>query len=548
MRTVLAALVLLFAALPARAAFEQILKLGDPAPAIGTAGYTIASYVEPPSMVAGDFEPYVVFHVTIAGPGVTAANSHVIYRWSPSTDVQRVARGGDLVIFPDGSSRLLTQLETPIADDFGWVAFTSQLDDFTRGLVVWNALSEARIGVARVGLGVVLQCESVSGAPCGPAPGTLTSIATFNDRRGAAFASYVGLLGDVEHRVVFRAPVNAPGFGAPDALWMRTMVEPTGASSLVNLANSLQKADGAGSTTYFDDFTDVVLCDSRDAVGLATVSRDAPYAVYYFAPGGDGHTLLKRGYAPDATPRRDLHCLGSYVGYVGGYTPVVDPGLYNKGAFLLDIDTMVQNQLYLYGLSVPPDPLGETLGAPVGAAVALDVQVSGLPAMVYAAKLLTFFTGNDVLVFDLDGSAPAYTIAWEGDTDEEVQTMWSAAVNSRGNVALHLRRPDTTQEIRVFDPRGNTIASVGAGDPIELAPGDTRPITTFWLLGGTFGNDVAVTGSGRDGQVGALTDSGLLAALVFYGPGSGGQPPGVAVATAPVVPEGFADGFEDVAP
>jgi len=300
--------------------------------------------------------------------------------------------------------------------------------------------------------------------------------------------------------------------------------------------------------TYFDDFTDVVLCDGTFLVGLATVSRDAPYAVYSFQEGGDLHALVKRGYAPDATPRRDLHCLDPYLGYIGGYSLDPDPGdETDKGAFLIDLDTDRLNQMYASTLTVPPDPPATTLGAPVGAAITRDSQFGMLPAMVYAARLIgPIFAGRDAIYLDLD-FGPAYMIAYENDLARNIDTLWSAAVDARGNVALHLRRPDLTQEVRVVDPRGNTLESIRAGDPITIAPGDTRSITTFWLLGGTFGNDVVVTGAGGDGQVGAITNRGELVLLINYSAAPGGQP-GVVVVSAPVVPEGFKDGFEDVTP
>ena len=34
-------------------AFEVIIRIGDPAPQIGTSGYTIESFVEPPSIISG---------------------------------------------------------------------------------------------------------------------------------------------------------------------------------------------------------------------------------------------------------------------------------------------------------------------------------------------------------------------------------------------------------------------------------------------------------------------------------------------------------------
>jgi hypothetical protein len=164
----------------------------------------------------------------------------------------------------------------------------------------------------------------------------------------------------------------------------------------------------------------------------------------------------------------------------------------------------------------------------------------------FAAKLIgPIFGGREVVFL----GTPAYgTLAYENDVARNIDTLWAVAANDRGVFALHLRRPDATQEVRVRDWRLRDVASIRAGDPITISPGDTRSITGFWLLGGTFGNDVVVTGAPVDGQLGAFTGRGELALLVNYSASPGGAPPGVVVVSAPVVPEGFSDGFEDVTP
>ena len=94
---------------PAGAQFEVLLKVGDPAPGFG-AGYTVASFVEPPSMA----DLRVLLLVGVDGPG--SDDPMAIYHWSRSGGLTRVAYTGQTVFFIGGLSRTLTFLESPITD------------------------------------------------------------------------------------------------------------------------------------------------------------------------------------------------------------------------------------------------------------------------------------------------------------------------------------------------------------------------------------------------------------------------------------------------
>ena len=93
-------------------AFEVIIRIGDPAPQIGTSGYTIESFVEPPSIISGSGPDsgYSVFHVTIAGPGVVAVDTHALHNRAHALGPESATVGG--IHQAAGGVFLLTHSET----------------------------------------------------------------------------------------------------------------------------------------------------------------------------------------------------------------------------------------------------------------------------------------------------------------------------------------------------------------------------------------------------------------------------------------------------
>jgi hypothetical protein len=540
----------ILAACPSATALDVILRIGDPAPQIGTGGYTIESFVEPPSIVS-DFtrdSGYAVFHVTIAGSGVVANNSHVIYRWSRGSGLQRVARGGDSIVFPDGT-RVLTILESPMAARYGAVAYTSQMDDGRRGLVLWRP-GVPPLGIARVGQGVVIPCDALAGGPCGPVAGTLGSLPTFADRKGLVFVSESDLLGIRRHHLAFRGVVqNTGGFGTPDALWYRELSEGNNAGTLLNLSNSLRKAEGLGATNvYFDDFTDLSFCSASFLLGLATVSRDAPFVVYRFRETGM-HTPLGRDYAPDMVPRRDLHCGDQTGSYLGGLSGAPFDGVVaSKGVWWIDTATAVQSQVYSNTVTPAPAPVGATLGAPLGQA---PTSMLG-DGSVFAARMIgSSANGRAGIYIGAPGFALMpliYETQVLPDASQVVDRIWSVAVDFYGLALAHLRFADQRQAVRLLSTELSEARTLlTTGDAIMVAPGDVRNLTSFWLLGGTFGNDPVVTGSGKDGLQGAFALNGDAVFVAYYGP-SASAPAGAAMVATQISFPLFADGFEDPPP
>lgn len=543
-----------------------ILRTGDVAPQLGTVPATIDSFVEPPSIasapIASIFDRSLVpIHVTVAGENITPSNEHVIYLWSPSTGLQRVARGGDVAPFDGGNVRGLFVLESPIATRIGDVMFTAQTDRPGRGMVLWHA--GQLIGLAEVGQPVTIECESVSGLPCGPVTGaTLQTMATFGDRRGAAAQALQPTFEDgFSVLAAFRGAVQTTGFGTPDALWDRAYYRFLGTTKLTplrNVANSLLKADGiTATTTYFDDFTDVALClgilgQSYDLFGLATVSNGAPYAVYRF----DGnHTLLLRHHAPDLVPRRDFHCDGDYLAFAGGVTGApLDGNTFTRGAWTLREDGSELTQVYSANSTPAPGIPGAALGVPLGQA--LYDSGSG-PRSVFAANLVgsalagaaSVWRGRsmleDPILLAHEQQATSYGVP--------IQAIWGVHVNARGDTAFHVRLADQRQAIFVIDALGRFIPALLAGQPLPGAGGNVI-MDSFWTLGVTFGADPVVTGTGDDGIQGAFTVRGELPVVVYTR--TAAQPPGTSSGAAllhvkvplPPLPPLFADGFETPQP
>lgn len=532
-----------------------ILRTGDIAPQLGTAPVFIQSFVEPPS-ISDAYEPgecYVPIRVTVEGETVVPQNQHVMYVWSCGFGLRKIVRTSEVASFPT-TARAIVALESPIAGPDGVVAYTVQTDRPARGLVVNRGVNN--IGMVEVGDAVSIACESVSGPPCGPVAGTLSTMATFGDRKGAALgASITGF--DPPYTtdtvVAFRGAVQTTGFGVPDALWR--IDTSGGRGPLVNLANSLLHADGITGppVAYYDDFTDVAMHDADAGpivYGLATVSQGAPFVAYQFNENGS-HDLLLRHHAPDLVPRRDFHVAGR-LAFAGGVTATpLDGRTFTRGVWTMRRDGSDLTQVYYATLTPAPGIPGATLGPPIGQALVNNFQF----------RVFSVFAAN-LVGSSLAGAAGV----WRGVTAAEdpgllvleqhtnvngsaVQAIWGVHVNSRGDVAFHTRLQDQRQAIFVIDVNNDFIPVLLAGDPLP-GSGGSLVMDSFWTLGVTFGADPVVTGNGDDGIQGAFSEDGEIPVVVYTR--SAGQPPGstngaallhVAVPLSPLPPL-FADGFE----
>lgn len=517
---------LLFAlsAAPA-AAIELIAKVGDQAPGFA-GGTTITSFVEPPSISDGGF---AVFHVTVTG-GV-----HAILRWHRTTGLQRVAAGTDVVAFATGN-KTLAFLETPIADESGWVAFTATLSDGARGMVVWEPPSTLH-AVAEVGQTVSIECDTVGGGNCGPILAPLGTMATFADRKGAIFRLY----GDTIHEVEFRGSVTTSG--TPDAVWRWALIDDLpDPPTFWNLASSFEWADGTEAATYFDDFTDLAACgDTRFVLG--TVSHNAPYTAYDFNALGNARALQDRAEAPDMVARKDLHCANeSTFAYVGGRTDEpFDGDVTKKGVWI------GTTQLYSNTVTAAAGLTGSTLGTPLGQALTRHDP----PFSVFAANILGSTWNGRAGVWRGNGLGALELLLYEleplSDPVDSIDAIWAVHVGGTNANAFHVRTTSLDQAIlRAF---GANVAErvLTTGDTFPVAGGGTYTVDSFWTLGGTFGSDPVVTGTGQDGQLSALNARGEMALLMTVTPGGAGPEGGSAVTGAFQVvidPLIFADSFD----
>lgn len=537
-----------------------ILRTGDPAPQLGSLPVFIESFVEPPSIRISEdgSETFIPIRVTVMGQNVVAENKHVIYRWSRQSGLQKIVRTGEVVAFPS-TVRAIVAVESPIANAFGNVAFTAQTDRPARGLVV--AEGPSLLGMVEVGDPVSIACESVSGAPCGPVTGAqLATMPTFADRKGAAFAEerFESVPGSFVERNVslFRGTVQTTGFGVPDALWYITR-NGAARSPLINLANSLLKADDIGGTTYYDDFTDVALCRTifGDPVilSLATVSQGAAFAAYRFNVLGVGQLLL-RHHAPDMVPRRDFRCGFARVGFAGGVTDAPFNGdTAARSTYTMTQDGADLRQLYLANMTPAPGFPGATLGPPLGQAVG---GVGSREGSVFAANLVGSPLAGAATVWRASGPADLALVAHEQQTSPygaAITAIWTVHVGEYGDVVMHVRLADQRQAVYAVDSNDNRIPMLVSEAPL---PGDpTRTMVSFWTLGGTFGADPVVTGAALDGIQGAFTRRGEIPVVVYTRPA--GQPAGSPATGAalveltvpiPPLPPLFADGFESPPP
>lgn len=515
---------------PAAAAspLQVVLRVGDTAPGFA-GGTTVTSFVEPPSISNGGF---AVFHVTVTG-GI-----HAIYRWHRTTGVTLVAKGTDSLAFATGS-KTLTFLETPIADDLGWVAFTATLDDGQRGMVVWRPTG-ALYPVAEVGQTVSIQCEKTDFTPCtvNPVLGPLQNMATFNDRKAAIFRSHFDL--EDRHELFFAGTVTTSG--SPQGLFRWSIENDGGGESFGSVASTFMHYPGGSSTSYFNSFTSLAACGSY-RFALVGVAANPPLGVIDVDwSGGNAHISQDRHYTVDSVQRFDLHCRvpGLYA-FAGARSDVANDHTQSLRGVFVGTD-----QVYEYGQSAPvPDALS-TLAQPFGQAMTHDDP----PRSVFATRISGGgYGGSDGVwlgtvggaVFDLlveTHSLPAPA--------ELIGQIWAVHVGGTGTVAYHLSTNVSGQSIVRNSTRlGNPKRVLTAGDVVPDGSGGFSTVDSFWTLGGGFGDPV-VTGTGADGLVSALNDSGQFVLVVYTTPGAGLQAQGGAATGGMYVVELglFADDFE----
>jgi hypothetical protein len=522
-------MILLALALPGPLAaldLDTVARVGDPAPGFA-GGTTITSFVEPPSINDAGF---VALHVT-----VSPSNTHAIYRWHRSQSLQLVARGTDQLAFATGT-KTLTFLETPIVDDLGWVAFTATLDDGARGMVVWRPTGTL-YPVAEVGQTVSIQCEKTDFTPCtvNPVLGPLQTMATFNDRKAAIFRRHF----DVEemHELFFAGVVTTSG--SPQGLFRWAIEDDGGSESFASVASTFMHFPGGSSTSYFNVFSNLAACGSF-RYALVGVGSNPPLGVIDIDwTGGNAHIAQDRHYTVDLVQRTDLHCVPGDYSFAGARSDVPNDHTQSLRGVFVGTD-----QVYQYGQAAPvPDALS-TLAQPFGQAMTRDAP----PRSVFATRISGGgYNGKDGVwlgtvagaVFDLmveTHSLPAPA--------ELVNQIWAVHVGGSGTVAYHLATSVSGQSIVRNSTRlGNPKRVLTAGDVIPDGAGGFATIDSFWTLGGGFGDPV-VTGTGADGLISALNDSGQFALVVFTTP-AGSLQLGTATAGVYVAELGlFADDFE----
>jgi hypothetical protein len=480
---------------------ELILKVGDVAPGF-PGGTTIASFVEPPSISDSG---YAVFHVTVTG-GV-----HAIYRWHRLVNgVWLVAKGTDSLAFATGN-KTLSFLETPIADDDGWVAFTATLSDGARGMAVWEPFVGLH-AVAEVGQTVDIPCEKTDGSPCtvNPVVGTLGSMATFGDRKGAIFRLHEN--GSVQHEILFRGFVVTSG--SPDALWRWVYDESGPTTSFESLASDFVHVPGGSTTSYYDGFTDLAACGDQ-RFGLTPVAASPDYAVVEFDPSGSGHFLLDRANAPDMVARKDFHCYDGSYAYAGGRTggDPFDGDATKKGVWL------DATQVYSNTVTPAAGLFETTLGTPTGQALTRDDP----PSSVFAANLIGGSWNGRAGVWRGTGPGDLEKLLHELQVffapNDAVDLIWTVHVGGTGAVGFHALMTSGDQAI-LREKNGERERVLVEGDEI---PG-VGTIDSFWTLGGTFGSDPVVTGTGADGHVSALNANGDFVLLIYFKPTPAASP------------------------
>jgi hypothetical protein len=517
MRSVLTLVFLVLTLLSPGVAEAQVglLQTGDEAPDLPE-GFTILSVAEPPSISEGGF---VVMHVAIDGPG--GNDPLAIYRWHQGFGFKLVATTGQGVSFPGGTTRTITFFESPIVDEDGNVSFTANLD-VGKGLIVWDKDFKTDLGTPilagaiRTGHSVVLTCDTVSGDPCTPVSGSISTLGNFTQRTSAAaWLDYVFI----------RAGVTPSGGGAVDALWLYD-IDTLG---LLPVANSRQQADGVppemnGAKAYYQAFTNVAMCGGM-LYGLADISQGAPKTVYRFLSTGENHLHKERGWPPDMVPRFDFHCLdgqsgGDFWGYAGSYSlSQTDTSPEWRGVW---INTQ---RFYSNTVTAAPAPVpATTLGVPRGQTMMRNGTVSA--ASVYAAKLVGgTANGKSGLFFAVDPSvvsAPfpvAYELQPYANGPYRVEKIYTAHVNDENVVIFHQRRADAggalADAIGVTNINDPMVPLMTVGDSIDVG-NQTATITGFRLLGRDFVDTVVSGIAGDDGLLSAYNDSDQLVLVIDY--------------------------------
>jgi hypothetical protein len=489
----------MFAVPAASLAQTIVIKTGDPAPGFG-AGYIVQSIAAPPSISDGE---YAMFQVAINGPG--ADDPLAIYRWHPSTGLVLVAKTGQSVMFQENSGTI-TFFETPIADEFGNVAFTASLDS-GRGLITWDKDDVGGGGVPlltgalRLGDGVILTCDTVSGNPCPNVNATIATLGDFTGRISAAFRS---------GKVFFRAGTT-PEFGsAADAVWLWDV----DTAVLQPIANALERADGVPSSpaNFYQTFTNVANCGGN-LWGLVNISQQAPKTVYQFSDTGAGHTLRERGWPPDMVPRFDFHCAGPTWSYAGSYGTAVDDTHPSRTG-------VWKNTVQVYERGLTPAPAAvpaNFLGIPRGSAL---FDTGSQELSLFAAKLIGGAAGGKSGVFTEAGGGGVQEVIWElqdypGGT-HKIEKIYTVHVRNSFVVAFLQKKANAGGALRdaVAKVEGGQIQEImEVGDSLMVG-GQPATATGFRLLGRDF-VDTVVTGTGRDGHLTAASEENLAMVIDY---------------------------------
>jgi hypothetical protein len=201
------------------------------------------------------------------------------------------------------------------------------------------------------------------------------------------------------------------------------------------------------------------------------------------------------------------------------------------------------NTTQIYEATVTSSELpSHTIGAPLGQALTRDDP----PKAVFTANMIgTTYNGkagvwrrgtsgglSDLLLYELQPLA---------QPPADVATIWTVHVGGTGAVAFHALMSNANQALigkakdAIF---GDVFKILTKGDTVPNGSGGTLTVDSFWTLGGTFGSDPVVTGTGGDGHVSALNARGEFVFVVnFTGGGAG-------LYKSDVDPLIFADDFE----
>jgi hypothetical protein len=341
-----------------------------------------------------------------------------------------------------------------------------------------------------------------------------------------------------QHELLFRGAVTTAG--TPDALYRWAIDDDGGNETFGSIASNFVHFPGGSGTNYFQGFTDLAACGSFRYGLVGVSSTGAPLGVVEFDPlGGNDHVALDRHYTVDTVLRKDFHCRPFHFGYAGARSDVPSDHTQSLRGVFIGTD-----QVYQIGQSAEVPDILSTLGQPFGQAMTRDDP----PRSVFAARISGGgYNGSDGVwlgtiggdIFDM--LVETYPLAFP---TELINQIWAVHAGGSGTLVHHVSTNVTGQAILSNSTKlANPRRVLTAGDNIPKPGGGTVTIESFWTLGGGFGDPV-VTGTGADGLVSALNDSGQLALLIYTTPTAGPQR-GTATGGMFVVELGlFTDDFE----